>query len=167
MPSISIKLTSKLPSPQSLYDKLRRALVKGVTEDIKSQISAYNKEIDDISLTKRPLINKTIDIGQYLTFNITVTEKNPRLQIWKWRFITGTKPHIIKVRNARFLRFQLGYSALMRGGDKSFSGPTLFRKQVHHPGYRPVKVIDYINIRFGAKRADLVKRISKTELSKW
>lgn len=51
----------------------------------------------------------------------------------------GTRPHIIKVRRARFLKFQSGFTpktlpGKMSSGKGGRSGGFVFRRQVHHPG---------------------------------
>ena len=54
----------------------------------------------------------------------------------------GTKPHVIRPKKARVLRFQSGYSAKTRPGfigssPGGSSGDTIFAQEVHHPGTAP------------------------------
>lgn len=66
---------------------------------------------------------------------VTVTTDNAI-----WRYVdAGTRPHIIRVRRARWLRFQAGYQAKTRPGSLVSgaggpSGPFRFAKEVKHPG---------------------------------
>jgi len=58
----------------------------------------------------------------------------------RWRYVDeGTRPHIIRPRRAKRLRFQSGYSAgsspnQMFTSRASSSGSTVFRPYVKHPG---------------------------------
>jgi len=54
----------------------------------------------------------------------------------------GTRPHVIRPRRARFLRFRTGYKAKtsprkIGSGPGGASGPVRFAKIVHHPGTQP------------------------------
>ncbi len=73
-------------------------------------------------------------------WKLTLIMKGPGELITRWRYVDeGTRPHIIRPRRAKRLRFQSGYSAgssagqlfTSRGGA---SGATVFRPYVKHPG---------------------------------
>lgn len=80
----------------------------------------------------------------------------------------GTKPHIIRPKVAKALKFQLNYSprtqpiARAKTGTGRASGPTVFAKEVHHPGNKPRKFAetfsDILAIEFRRRTEDAIKR---------
>ena len=52
----------------------------------------------------------------------------------KWLFVTGTKPHVIRARIAKVLRFVVG-------------GRVIFARFVQHPGFKAKPTLDNINKR--------------------
>lgn len=72
---------------------------------------------------------------------LTVHPTGANKQIWQW-VTGGTKPHIIRAKNAPMLAFQLGYVPHTSpgggyGGAGRATGPWAFAKEVHHPGTEP------------------------------
>lgn len=61
----------------------------------------------------------------------------------KWLYLDkGTRPHKIRVRRARFLAFASGKYRAGSSPNSTFtsrstkaSGPTVYKKEVHHPGF--------------------------------
>ena len=95
-------------------------------------------------------------------FDVQTTQKELRLRIllknpdagvsedWTiadlWHALDeeGTRPHIIRPKRAKALRFQKGRympktnpGGKFRGPGKVIGGKTVFAKQVHHPGTKP------------------------------
>ena len=75
----------------------------------------------------------------------------------------GTRPHVIRPRRARFLRFQTGYKAKTRprhigSGPGGASGPVRFAKVVHHPGTQPREFSETIRQR---RRQKFTRRMVK------
>ena len=71
-------------------------------------------------------------------YGITVTTKDEIFGYVNY----GTKPHVIRPRKARALKFQRGYKAKSRPGfigssEGGASGKTTFAKYVQHPGSEP------------------------------
>jgi hypothetical protein len=86
----------------------------------------------------------------------------------------GTKPHIIRPKRAKRLRFQWGgqgsYKAKTRpgylGSNKGrVSGPIVFRKQVRHPGTKPRKWTDAAKVKWDRELGDIVQRAIDAEVS--
>lgn len=62
---------------------------------------------------------------------------------------TGSRPHTIRPRNARSLRFQTGYKAKTRRGvigssSGGASGSVVHSKSVQHPGFEPREFVKAI-----------------------
>lgn len=79
----------------------------------------------------------------------------------------GTRPHAIRARRAKALKFQAGYSAkttpgVLGSGPGGPFGETLFRPSVMHPGTKPRKWIDKIKER----EQPQFERIVREELAK-
>lgn len=86
----------------------------------------------------------------------------------------GTKPHIIRPKRAKLLRFQWGgqgsYKAKTKPGylgssKGKVSGPIVFRKQVRHPGTKPRKWTDAAKVKWDRELGDIVQRAISTEVS--
>jgi hypothetical protein len=87
----------------------------------------------------------------------------------------GTKPHIIRPKRAKRLRFQWGgpgsyrpksrpgYLGSNKGGIK---GPIVFRRQVRHPGTAPRKWTDAAKVKWDAQMGDIIQRAIDTELAR-
>lgn len=59
---------------------------------------------------------------------------------------TGSRPHVIRPRNAKSLRFQTGYRAKTRKGvigstSGGASGSVVHSKSVNHPGFEPRELV--------------------------
>ncbi len=72
---------------------------------------------------------------------VAVYPTGPHKQIWKW-VTGGTKPHIIRAKNAPVLAFQLGYVPRTSpgggyGGAGRATGDMAYAKEVRHPGTAP------------------------------
>lgn len=71
--------------------------------------------------------------------SVYVYPTGPHRDIWQW-VSRGTKPHIIRPKRAKVLAFPEIYEprTTVRGpgykGPGKSSGPTVFAKEVHHPG---------------------------------
>lgn len=86
----------------------------------------------------------------------------------------GTKPHIIRPKRAKFLRFQWGgpgsFKAKTRpgylGSNKGkVSGPVVFRRQVRHPGTKARKWTDAAKVKWDRELGDIVQRAIDAEVS--
>jgi hypothetical protein len=160
MPKSRFYLKKTLKPAAQAFRIFNDTIKREAASDLSKQRKAYQDEVKDIGSSKRPLVlADTTSFGTKIKLMLKVQERSHKLSLWKWRFVTGTKPHIIRARNAFALRFQLGYSAKMRGGSGTYSGPIKFAKAVHHPGYRPVNTIKYLATKFSNKR--------KASLKKW
>lgn len=86
----------------------------------------------------------------------------------------GTKPHIIRPKRAKVLRFQWGgrgsYKAKTRPGylgsnKNSVLGPIVFRKQVRHPGTKARKWTDAAKVKWDRQLGDIIQRAINTEVN--
>lgn len=74
------------------------------------------------------------------TVKVSAREIEVRTDDEIWGYVDrGTKPHVIRPKRARMLRFQGGYAAKTRpgsiiAGNGGASGPVVWAKEVQHPG---------------------------------
>lgn len=87
----------------------------------------------------------------------------------------GTKPHVIRPKRAKRLRFQWGgfgsYKAKTRpgylGSNKGgIKGPIVYRRQVRHPGTEPRKWTAAAEKKWQTELGDIVQRAINTEAQK-
>lgn len=77
---------------------------------------------DRTGATRESVVGQVRDTGKGATGTVDVGENAARLA-------TGTVPHVIRARNAKALRFQMG-------------GQTVFVRSVNHPGTKPDPYLD-------------------------
>lgn len=72
----------------------------------------------------------------------------------------GTRPHIIRPRNAKALRFAPGAGSRLSGTPRRNAHNIIFAKKVRHPGTRPRPFMEPA-VRIAAKAAGLAAQIIK------
>ena len=81
---------------------------------------------------------------------------------WTWIDETGTKPHLIRARNAPRLAWRTGGSPKTRanpprfGAGRRANGPWRFAKVVRHPGFKPRRFSDMINKDMGEAEVNAI-----------
>lgn len=85
---------------------------------------------------------------------ITVHPDGPHKDIWYW-VTGGTRPHVIRARNAPFLVFATGYIPHTSpgggyGGPGEAKGDVVSKKQVDHPGIKARKFEEHIARKFNS-----------------
>jgi hypothetical protein len=101
------------------------------------------------------------------TFTIQIVPTGRHAKIWGY-VDKGTKPHIIRAKNAPFLAFQTGYDARTQPvaqwgvGSGRASGPWVRKKSVRHPGFPGRKFsetfLDEVNPPLETRTRDAVMR---------
>lgn len=120
-------------------DKIaRKAIEKALDSDVKpALIKSHQIVVRDWEHKPKFQTRKVITADK-ITMTVFPTGDNADI----YTFVDqGTKPHIIKAKNAPRLAFQTGYSPktlarparTVSGGGKAI-GPMVFAKQVNHPG---------------------------------
>lgn len=94
----------------------------------------------------------------------TVTTEDMR---WVWTD-RGTKPHIIRPRNAKRLAFPSVFTPKstpnsLKASSGSSGGPTVYAQEVHHPGTEPRHFTEEIHRQF---HADFARAVSDS-IAKW
>lgn len=124
-----------LPTKRIIPDpkKQKRAIENALTGTAK----AIKVDYDVTTRTWAERSKFTIETKKWYERLITTTDE-------KYLYVSGgTKPHVIRPKNARSLRFQWGgpgsYQAkttprIIASRPGGSSGPTVYREEVHHPG---------------------------------
>lgn len=97
------------------------------------------------------------EISYYLDGETMVAAVIIKDQIYNW-LNEGTKPHVIRAKNAPYLRFRVGGfiaktrpGSLFSGPGSPATGPMVSKKQVWHPGTEPRKWTEKAKEFTGAK----------------
>lgn len=131
MPNISLKAISPKGLPKT-----------------KDFVQAIEKAVrNSAALTLRDLESTVKTWDTKVTFDVTITQSGNDYSVvagtdsdvYKW-VDSGTKPHTIKPKRSRYLRFLSGYRAKGRTGiigsrAGGSYGDTVFSKGVNHPGF--------------------------------
>ena len=143
MPSIRLDVIKpgKLPTGQDYAAAMKKAVQKSA------------------DLTRRDLESTTRTWKHKPKFAVIVEENATLYSVFAgtnddiYRYVDqGTKPHDIKPKRSKYLRFSGGYQAKTRVGiigsqDGGSSGDPVFSKGVHHPGTKARNFIITINKR--------------------
>lgn len=99
-------------------------------------VSHFNKVVR--SWHHRPNFRAVADMSPALR-TVRITPQGQHKNLWIWTDL-GTKPHVIRAKNAPFLKFQSGYSARtapvaqFNTGTGQSSGAWVQTQEVDHPG---------------------------------
>lgn len=129
----TLKLTAikppKMPTGDEYAKEIKKAVDKSaalVLRDLQSTVRTWKTKVAfDVTITQN---------GE--DYGVTAGTDN---QIYTW-VNDGTKPHAIKPKRSRFLRFSSGYKAKTRVGiigsvDGGSFGNDIFSRGVMHPGF--------------------------------
>lgn len=131
MPSIRLDAIKpgKLPTPQEYLAVMKKAVQKSA------------------DLTRRDLESTTRTWDHKPKFAVIVEQNATLFSVFAgtnddiYRYVDeGTKPHDIKPKRSKFLRFSSGYKAKGKTGvigsqEGGSSGDDVFSRGVHHPGF--------------------------------
>lgn len=117
----------------ALRSELREAMEEvesGVQKDFESTVATWSTEVTFAT---------RLTVGNAITMRVNPSGSGAEI----WGYVNaGTRPHIIRARNARSLAFRSGYRAKTRAGRIASggggpSGDTVHAQQVMHPGSEP------------------------------
>lgn len=127
-------ITMKPIRPKDFKEKAFTETLAAEARDIGQQIKAdYQKTT--ATWKRKPAFDLTVTVQPRAGIKILVTTKDK-----VYEYVTkGTRPHIIRAKNAVALRFQSGYRAKTRKGligstSGGASGDVAYAKVVQHPG---------------------------------
>lgn len=145
----SVKII-KRPPPASVQFK---AIQQGIAKELKSVGRAHVDERQKVVANFETDIKFGYRIsatGKQITLTVVVENDGAQVSegftvgdLWKALDKTGTRPHVIRPKKqGGKLAFQAGYQPKTRpigrsGGPGRSSGPTVFARQVNHPGFAP------------------------------
>lgn len=109
--------------PQALQSVLNSAARRVVTQRAQEVLATARSNADPESRAKQGALRYTVDGRTYRDLSARVGTNDPTILFEE----EGTRPHIIRPRNGRALRFP---------GTKGFSGRIVHAAVVHHPGTR-------------------------------
>ncbi len=133
---------------QQLNSIVRKEIEKTLDKEVKpTLVKSHEVIVKNWKHKPKFQAKKTIK-PDVIAVTVFPTGENKKI----WRFVDkGTKPHVIKAKNAPNLIFQTGYkpktlaspARTVSGGGKSI-GPIVSKKQVNHPGSKARKFTETI-----------------------
>ena len=128
--------------PKPVKDKAMKAVLATEVRKYAPYIkNDFEKTVAGWKRTKPVFAIKFNSTSAAMSLSVSVTGNKDAQAIWGY-LDQGTKPHIIRPRKAKYLRFKSGkYSAGSTPGrlntynSSPASGPDVFRNVVHHPGF--------------------------------
>lgn len=135
MPFIEIRVT--VPKEIISVERVRRAIIEAQERRTKpALLKLFGMTVN--GWHNRPMFrSRRIDTSSQL--GIRVGPEGPDAD--QWALVNaGAKPHIIRPRRARMLRFQPGYKAgtkrrVLQSQAYARSGSLVSAREVHHPGF--------------------------------
>lgn len=120
---------ANLPTAQEYLAAIEKATYKSaglILRDFEATVRTWDK---------KPTFDVTIT-NQGGDYSVTAGTDN---EIYGY-VDAGTKPHVIRAKRSKYLRYSSGYKAKTRVGvidsnDGGASGDDVFSKEVHHPGF--------------------------------
>lgn len=134
---VSLKIEAIVPKKTpngAAYDKAIRKALDRFIERVRTDLKTTTRTWETVVVFRK----QTTLEGSALVAEITTDSK-----VYAW-VNEGTRPHIIRPKKAKALRFQWGgygsYKSKTIPGQLSSraggqSGDTVFRQEVHHPGF--------------------------------
>ena len=157
MAQASVKLI-KRPNFKLQAASIGREIGKQLQVVGRQHVAERKKVVADFD--HKPEFEQEVKISQaQITMTISLSNAGEQISegftigdLWTALDKTGTKPHTIPKKPGGRLAFQTGYQPHTRpiarsGGPGRPTGPTVFRKEVKHPGFPPRKFSDAINKR--------------------
>ena len=125
-------LVFKQIKPQRLLVEAMRAALEAAANQAADEIEVDFQKTT-ASWTNKPIFEKLVDLGPPITVLVGTDD-----EIYGYVDL-GTRPHVIRPKRAKALRFQSGYVAKTTPGviGSSAGGPfgdTVFSRGVNHPG---------------------------------
>ena len=149
------QITKRPPKASAQYQIVRDEVPIGLFRVGKRTEEAYNNIVDN--WRSKPIFKAEIGSGTKQLF-MRIRVDGTRRDIENWNRIdkTGAKPHIIRPKRGKFLRFVWGGPGSYRaktganparyGGQGDVpNGVVVFRRFVNHPGFKPRKFSKAIN----------------------
>jgi hypothetical protein len=156
---ITSNLTKLSAAHQRNAKRLPGAIEAGFAEIAAESIGLYQK-------TTRTWKHQPRFYSKRTARGVTI---NTDSDIYKWTDF-GTRPHIIKAKNAPFLVFRWPYKAATKprviGSTKATVGKNWARKLlVHHPGTKPRHFTDEISTRMQKRAANIMRKHLKAAIN--
>lgn len=147
MPKNFFTITKRPPKASKQYKAVRDEVRVGLNRVGKQIQLAFKRVVSN--WRNKPGFGYQVGSGpRQLFLRVHTTGSKKAKRIWDWIDKTGTKPHIIRPKRAKFLRFERGgegsYIAKTGANPARFGGPGIvkngrivYAKQVRHPGFKP------------------------------
>lgn len=156
LPMPARKTSSTLRQFMVATDSVMRQELKSVVEDTSIELKGYFEGVVKAWTTKVRFRRVTRVSPYLISARVFAVGKNKNI----WQYVDeGTKPHVIKPKNAPRLSFKLGYSArtapgVGKGGSPNANagtgqatGDRVFAMQVQHPGTKARQFAKTFNAR--------------------
>lgn len=152
-----MKFTAVVPANFTDANKLKMVITNQM------RMVAKSVAVDFIATTYTWRRRPDFTITEVDAANIVIGTDN---DIWQMIDV-GTRPHIIRVKYAKALRFQWGgvgsYKAKtvprqFRSNKGSVSGPINYRKQVSHPGFKARDYTDAAAVKYQRLLPGIIQR---------
>lgn len=155
MANTLFQITKRPPKASAQYKAVQNEVRVGLRRVGDRTVKAYKQVVGNWQ--NKPDFEAQIGSGVKVLF-VRIRVKGSRRVIQNWNRIdkTGARPHIIRPKRAKFLRFVWGgygsYApktnaspARFGGSGKVANGKVVFLRQVNHPGFKPRKFSEAIN----------------------
>ena len=114
MAKVTYKQVKALPSPQATIRSIAASIRKELEPVARQHVSQREAVVSHFR--HKPDFDATVSVGQAgIELKVLLTNDKERIgdratigDLVKWLFVTGTKPHIIRARIAKVLRFVIG-----------------------------------------------------------
>jgi len=156
-----IRVDDISPSAEDLVNQI----MAGAADELQKTTEEHVKRRQDIvrfwSNRTRPRWSSKFKWSDFIIqWDIQLQEKGK--PYWTWIDETGTRPHLIRARNAPRLAWRTGGSPKTRANPPRFgpgrpaNGPWAFAKVVRHPGFKPRRFSDMINKDMGKAEVNAI-----------
>lgn len=159
MASSGVKLIKRLPRPQIIFAGIQSEIAKQLQTVGRAHVNERKAIVSNFE-TNIEFGYEVKTSSKQITLEVKVTNAGTQVsegftvgQLWRALDRTGVKPHVIRPKKqGGRLAFQTNYQPKTRpigrsGGPGRASGPTVFTRQVNHPGFPPRKFSEVINKR--------------------
>lgn len=169
MATSSIKLISRPPKANLQFASIQREITKQLQGVGRQHVQERKKVVSNFDHKPEFGFEVKVSSGQ-VTLTVNVTNPNEPVSdnfsigdLWTSLDKTGTRPHVIRAKNAPRLSFVTGYQSKTRpiarsGGSGVATGNRVFARQVNHPGYPPRRFSETIGKRLRRQFTQAVDR---------
>ena len=149
------QITKRAPKASRQYKVVRDEVRVGLKRVGDRVVKAYENVVKN--WRGKPGFKAQIGSGEKVLFvRIRVTGKRRVIDNWNRIDKTGARPHVIRPKRGKFLRFVWGgygsYDAKTKAAPARFGGSgrvsngrVVFLRKVNHPGFKPRKFSEAIN----------------------